>query len=355
MKNHGGKASTFADIFRRNAARIAGLAIAFGLVGLPALGLAQDAPTSVATAYRDLPQLGGSRNLIWVIAQLHLLLAGFVLGVPIFAWLCEVVGWKTGEKRYDKLAKEFTKLLTSSYATTALFGGILLFMLIGFYPKLMAYLSDIFFPSFVVYCGLFLVETATLYLYWYGWDVMQGNKKPLHLFPRVSPECFRIFYHDRAELLGDLPSESCRNCGRHRFGPRLGGDLESNVVAGEYSPIDCQRRARRIHLWGLCRHSILVRHDAGRTRPLRLDGLCRQFYRRLRSACRCPSPAIGSCVKFISTISKWASHSWADSCPGCSFSRRCSSACFSWDRIIISGWASPIAFLDPRSNIESRS
>ena len=80
MKNHGGKASTFADIFRRNAARIAGLAIAFGLVGLPALGLAQDAPTSVATAYRDLPQLGGSRNLIWVIAQLHLLLAGFVLG-----------------------------------------------------------------------------------------------------------------------------------------------------------------------------------------------------------------------------------------------------------------------------------
>jgi cytochrome bd-type quinol oxidase subunit 1 len=193
MKNHGGKASTFADIFRRNAARIAGLAIAFGLVGLPALGLAQDAPTSVATAYRDLPQLGGSRNLIWVIAQLHLLLAGFVLGVPIFAWLCEVVGWKTGEKRYDKLAKEFTKLLTSSYATTALFGGILLFMLIGFYPKLMAYLSDIFFPSFVVYCGLFLVETATLYLYWYGWDVMQGNKKPLHLFLGFLLNVFAFF------------------------------------------------------------------------------------------------------------------------------------------------------------------
>ena len=50
-------------------------------------------------------------------------------------------------------------------------------MLIGFYPKLMAYLTDIFFPSFVVYCVLFLVETATLYLYWYGWDVMQGKAK----------------------------------------------------------------------------------------------------------------------------------------------------------------------------------
>src|SRR5262245_9916718 len=85
------------------------LAMLASLVGIPALSWAQDA-TSVTTAYRDIPQLGGSRNIIWVIAQLHLLLAGFVLGVPIFAWVCEIVGWRSGDKRYDKLAKEFTKL-----------------------------------------------------------------------------------------------------------------------------------------------------------------------------------------------------------------------------------------------------
>src|SRR5215470_17500330 len=157
------------------------LAMLAGLVGIPALSWAQDA-TSVTTAYRDIPQLGGSRNIIWVIAQLHLLLAGFVLGVPIFAWVCEIVGWRSGDPRYDKLAKEFTKLLTSSYATTALFGGILLFLLIGLYPKLMSYLTDVFFPSFLVYCVLFLLETVTLYLYWYGWDSMQGARKGLHLF-----------------------------------------------------------------------------------------------------------------------------------------------------------------------------
>ena len=105
------------------------------------------------------------------------------LGVPMFAWVCEVVAWRGGEKRYDKLAKEFTKLLTSAYSTTALFGGILLFLLIAFYPKLMNYLTDIFFPSFIIYCILFLVETATLYLYWYGWDAMQyGGKKTFHIF-----------------------------------------------------------------------------------------------------------------------------------------------------------------------------
>ena len=152
-----------------------------------------DVAPAAPTEYRDVPYVG-SRNVIWVVAQLHLLLAGFVLGVPIFAWVCEVVAWKGGEKRYDKLAKEFTKLLTSAYATTALFGGILLFLLIAFYPKLMNYLTDIFFPSFIVYCILFLVETATLYLYWYGWDAMQGGgKKTFHIFLGFMLNFFAFF------------------------------------------------------------------------------------------------------------------------------------------------------------------
>jgi len=145
------------------------------------LAMAQEAPAGAAVEYRDVPGIG-SRNLIWIVAQQHLLLAGFVLGVPIFAWVCEIVGVRTKDPRYDKLAKEFTKLLTSAYATTALFGGILLFLLIGLYPKLMNYLTDVFFPSFLVYSALFLLETATLYLYWYGWDAMQGRKKGMHLF-----------------------------------------------------------------------------------------------------------------------------------------------------------------------------
>ncbi len=170
-----------------------GLAVAVGLFSLPALVFGADVAPAAPTEYRDVPYVG-SRNVIWVVAQLHLLLAGFVLGVPMFAWVCEVVAWKGGEKRYDKLAKEFTKLLTSAYSTTALFGGILLFLLIAFYPKLMNYLTDIFFPSFIVYCILFLVETVTLYLYWYGWDAMQtGGKKTFHIFLGLMLNVFAFF------------------------------------------------------------------------------------------------------------------------------------------------------------------
>ena len=168
-----------------------GALVAFLL--LPCLALAQGAATqAMSVEYRDIPGIG-SRNVIWFIAQQHLLLAGFVLGVPLFAWVCEIVGWKTKEPRYDKLAKEFTKLLTSAYATTALFGGILLFLLIGLYPKLMAFLTDIFYPTFVAYSILFLLETAVLYLYWYGWDSMQGNKKGFHLFLGFLLNLFAFF------------------------------------------------------------------------------------------------------------------------------------------------------------------
>ncbi len=147
-------------------------------VSLGSMALAEDA-AKPEVVYRDIPLLG-SRAIIWVVAQTHLLLAGFVLGVPIFGLVCEIIGVKTGDKRYDNLAKEFTKLLTASFATTAMFGGVLLFSLISFYPKFFNYMVGVFWPTFIVYAFLFVFETVSLYLYWYGWDVMM-NKKWLHI------------------------------------------------------------------------------------------------------------------------------------------------------------------------------
>ena len=46
----------------------------------------------------------GSRVAIWVAAQLHLLFAAFVLAVPIFALTIELIGYLTGDRRYDEVA-----------------------------------------------------------------------------------------------------------------------------------------------------------------------------------------------------------------------------------------------------------
>ncbi len=131
--------------------------------------------------YRDLAGIG-SRNAIWVVAQVHLLFAGFVLGVPIFASICEIIGYTGTDKRYDKLAKEFVKLLTAASSITAIFGGILLFLLVILYPKFFNYLTEIFYPTYYIYVLLFLSEFCVLYTYWYTWDVMQTKtKKVAHI------------------------------------------------------------------------------------------------------------------------------------------------------------------------------
>ena len=118
--------------------------------------------------YREFP-LVGSRVMVWVIAQLHLLFAAFVLAVPIFALIIEAIGYFTGDERYDKLAYDFTKLLAVSFSLTATFGAFLTFMLIILYPKFTNYLMHIFSPTFLPYVGLFFFEVLFLYTYYYGW------------------------------------------------------------------------------------------------------------------------------------------------------------------------------------------
>jgi cytochrome bd-type quinol oxidase subunit 1 len=122
----------------------------------------------VEAEYRRFPVVG-SRVAIWAVAQLHLLFAAFVLAVPLFAIIIEVIGYKTGDVRYDRLAHEFTKLLSVSFSLTATFGAFLTFMLIALYPKFTNYLMSVFSPTFLPYVLLFFLEAFFLYSYYYGW------------------------------------------------------------------------------------------------------------------------------------------------------------------------------------------
>lgn len=128
--------------------------------------------------YRTFPFIG-SRVIMWIIAELHLMFAAFVLAVPMFALIIEYVGYRTKEKKYDKLAYEFTKLLSVSFSLTAALGALLTFALIILYPKLTQYMIGIFSWTFFPYVLLFFLETGFLYAYYYGW----GKFSPrVHLF-----------------------------------------------------------------------------------------------------------------------------------------------------------------------------
>jgi cytochrome bd-type quinol oxidase subunit 1 len=131
-------------------------------------------------AYRAFPLLG-SRLVVWAVAQLHLNFAAFILGVPIFAVIIEVIGWRTGDERYDWLSHELVKLTFAAFSTTALLGALLLFLFIGYYPRFWAYMTSIFFPTYWVYALLFFAETFTVYLWYYGWRWLSGARKWIHV------------------------------------------------------------------------------------------------------------------------------------------------------------------------------
>ena len=156
-----------ARIRHRTASVLIGAALAIiWLVLTVGVAFAQDAEPPI---YREFPVIG-SRVAIWIAAEVHLMFAAFMLGVPMFAVVVEYVGMRTRERRYDDLAREFTKLILVAASTTAAFGALLTFLLFGLYPAYMSRLTDVFLPTMILYPLLFLGEIFSLYLYWYSWD-----------------------------------------------------------------------------------------------------------------------------------------------------------------------------------------
>ncbi len=139
------------------------------------------APRLTAADYPGIAGVNG-RIVVWLVAQLHLWFAAFVLAVPIFVFIIEAIGMATRDRRYDEMAYEFIKVSITAYSLTAILGGLLVFSLIVFYPDLFGYLAGIFAESMFYYALLFFAESAFLYLYYYGWHWLQGGfRKWLHL------------------------------------------------------------------------------------------------------------------------------------------------------------------------------
>ena len=109
---------------RSQCARYAcGMGLGLGLALAAAAGVGLGSGAAAGSDYRALPGLG-SRVAIWIVAQIHLYFAAFVLGVPIFAVTVEFIGTRTKDPRYDQLAHDFTKLMSMAFSTTATFGAV---------------------------------------------------------------------------------------------------------------------------------------------------------------------------------------------------------------------------------------
>ncbi|MGH7205218.1 MAG: cytochrome ubiquinol oxidase subunit I [Nitrospiraceae bacterium] len=124
----------------------------------------------------------GNRTAVWIVGQLHILFAAFILGAPIFVVISEWLGYRKQDPRYDRLAREVTKVTVILYSMTALTGGLFIFVLLATYPQFTTWLINHFFMIFaVIYPLLFIAETIVLYVYFYTWDALKGEQKGRHI------------------------------------------------------------------------------------------------------------------------------------------------------------------------------
>jgi len=132
---------------------------------------------------KDYPNVGvSSRAIVWILAQMHLFFGALVLAVPLFVLVIELTGMITKDERYDDMAHEFMKISLVGFSITAIIGGSLTLALFMLYPDFMAYMMRVFGAQWLVYAGLFFLESFFLYTYYYGWNAFRyGNKKWLHL------------------------------------------------------------------------------------------------------------------------------------------------------------------------------
>lgn len=124
----------------------------------------------------------GNRTAVWIVSQLHILFAAFILGAPIFVVIAEWLGYRRQDPRYDRLAREVTKVTVILYSMTALTGGLFIFVLLATYPQFTTWLINHFFLIFaLLYPLLFIGETILLYVYFYTWDTLKGDRKARHI------------------------------------------------------------------------------------------------------------------------------------------------------------------------------
>lgn len=118
-----------------------------------------------------------SRIFLWFVTQQHTYFGGFVLALPIFCVIIELLGLfardPVSAERYDRLARDFLRVALLALSVTAVVGSAMLAVFIALYPSFMSYMGGTFKTMMPAYALVFVGESLGLIAYYYSWERMR--------------------------------------------------------------------------------------------------------------------------------------------------------------------------------------
>src|SRR5437660_6735053 len=147
-----------------------GTDIYYGTPGRPA---SEAAPRLTAADY---PRYGNVANrlAILVVTPQHTYFGGFVLALPIFCLIIEVMGLLTrdpvADVRDDTLARDFLRISLIAFSISSLLGVTLVGARLPFYPAFFRYITGVFESTMGIYAVGFLAGRRALDLAFFSWD-----------------------------------------------------------------------------------------------------------------------------------------------------------------------------------------
>ena len=146
------------------------------------------APTLNYPGDYDGKGLTDNRSILWVFIQQHFFLGSFILGVPMMAWILEIISYfrrKSNPEQaelHDGYAHEFMRIGLPFYPLTIIFGFALLGAFIFLYAEFSRYMATVFKPVLYIYVFVFFLENVLLYSYTRTWNRWQtGRDKWKHI------------------------------------------------------------------------------------------------------------------------------------------------------------------------------
>ena len=144
----------------------------------------------------DLPVIETPLAPRWVwmeeVTYSHIPIATLITAFLVLAPIFEYIGYKTKDKRYDRLAKSMVFFCMILYSPGAALGTGIPMFIIGLWPEFWSRWSNLFFWPLIAQFIFFLLDVIFLFFFYYlMWNKLE-NRKRLHIFFGVLSAIFGL-------------------------------------------------------------------------------------------------------------------------------------------------------------------